>query len=66
LDTKESLKEELHNLVQNYKKIRDELKDYPLWREKFEVDINKQLAFANLRFHNDEVFEIVDQQKAFK
>jgi hypothetical protein len=66
LDTKESLREELHQLLENYKLIRKNLQDFPLWLEKFEEDVNKQLAYANIRFENEEIFEVVDQQKAFK
>jgi hypothetical protein len=46
--------------------IRNTLEEYPLWKEKFVEDVNKQLAYSHLKFHNDEIFEIIDQQKAFK
>jgi hypothetical protein len=56
----------LHALVENYKTIRKSLEGYPLWKAKFEEEINRQLAYANIRLHNEEIFEVVDQQKAFK
>jgi hypothetical protein len=60
------MKKELDKLLENYKIINRALNDYPLWRQKFEEDINKQLALINIRFHNDKIFDIIDQQKSFK
>jgi hypothetical protein len=60
------MRKELDSLLENYKTINKELADYPLWRQKFEEDINKQLAMINIRFHNDKIFDVIDQQKSFK
>lgn len=60
------MKEELDKLLENYKIIKNALNDYPLWKLKFEEDVNKQLANINIRFHNDKIFDVIDQQKSFK
>lgn len=65
-DTPECMKQELDKLLENYKIIKSALNDYPLWKLKFEEDVNKQLANINIRFHNDKIFDVIDQQKSFK
>ena len=65
-DTRQSLDEELILHIHNYKTIKEALKDYPLWKEKFEDDINKQFAMINIKYPHNEIFEIIDQQKSFK
>jgi hypothetical protein len=53
-------------ILANYNTINTALADYPLWKQKFQEDINKQLALVNIRFHNEKIFNIIDQQKSFK
>lgn len=65
-DIPESLNEELYVLLENYKTITTALEEYPLWKTKFEEDVNKQLAMINIRFQNEKIFEVIDQQKSFK
>jgi hypothetical protein len=60
------MRNELNTLLDNYKAIVKALDGYPLWKQKFEEDINKQLAMINIRFHNDKIFDFIDQQKSFK
>lgn len=52
--------------IDNYKTILDGLKDYPLWKSKFENDTFLLIAFANIKSRFPEIFECIDQQKAFK
>jgi DNA polymerase III delta prime subunit len=52
--------------LNNYKRILEDLDEYPLWREKFEGDISKLFAFTNTIFDTPEIYELVDQQKIFK
>jgi hypothetical protein len=65
-DTEERLHKELLVLLDNYKKILDDLKEYPLWREKFENDVIKLFAFTNTVFDTPEIYQLVDQQQIFK
>jgi hypothetical protein len=65
-DTKEQLHEDLKVLLTNYKTILNELNDYPLWKQKFELDVSKLFAFSNIVFDVPEIYELVDRQKIFK
>ncbi len=65
-DTKDRLHSDLKVLLQDYKYILDNLKDYPLWQEKFENDVSKLFAFSNIVFDVPEIYQLVDRQKIFK
>ncbi len=65
-DTEERIHNDLKILLQNYKNILQDLKEYPLWMEKFENDVGKLFAFTNTIFDTPEIYELVDQQKIFK
>lgn len=65
-DTKEKMHEELTTLIQNYKIICDDLKDYPDWLAKFETEAKKLFAYSNVLGDYPEVYSIVQQQKIFK
>lgn len=65
-DTKEQLHVDLKVLLENYMRIHKDLKDYPLWQEKFEIDVSKLFAFSNIIFDVPEIYELVDRQKIFK
>ena len=52
--------------MSNYNLILEGLKEYPLWREKFENDVSKIIAFANIKSKFPEIYSCIDQQKAFK
>jgi len=57
---------EIHLLIKNYKIILDELKDFPLWKNKFENDVSKIIAYANIKSRLPQIYEYIDQQKIFK
>lgn len=57
---------EIHFLIENYKTILDALKDYPLWKVKFENDVSKIIAYANIKSRLPQIYEYIDQQKIFK
>jgi hypothetical protein len=65
-DTKEQLHEDVKILLENYKKIVNDLEEFPLWREKFESDVSKQFAFSNIIIDLPEIYALVDRQKIFK
>ena len=65
-DTDERLHNDLKILLGNFKRILDDLSEFPLWREKFEHDISKLFAFTNTIFDTPEIYELVNQQKVFK
>ncbi len=65
-DSEERMHKELHVLLDNYKRILEDLKEYPLWKDKFENDIVKLFAFTNTVFDTPEIYALVDQQKIFK
>lgn len=65
-DNEERMHKELHILLDNYKKILDDLEDFPLWKEKFENDVMKLFAFSNTVFDTPEIYKLIDQQKIFK
>lgn len=65
-DTKANFDEEYRVLIENYKKIMISLEDYPLWKEKFEVEAKKLFAYSNILNDFGGVYEIVQQQKIFK
>jgi hypothetical protein len=65
-DTEERLHNDLKILLQNYKNILEDLEAFPLWKEKFEIDIGKLFAFTNTVFDTPEIYELIDQQKIFK
>lgn len=65
-DTKERLHADLKVLLSNYKNILDDLKEYPLWQEKFESDVCKLFALSNIVFDVPEIYDLVDRQKIFK
>lgn len=53
-------------IIENYRIILDGLKDYPLWKSKFEDDVNKIIAFSNIKSRLPQIYEIIDKQKFFK
>lgn len=57
---------ELRILIDNYKVILEGLKDSPLWKEKFENDVSKVVAYANIKSRLPQVYEYINQQKVFK
>lgn len=57
---------EIKIIIENYKTILEGLKDYPLWREKFENDVSKIIAYANIKSRLPQIYEYIDQQKIFK
>jgi hypothetical protein len=60
------MESEIKIIIENYKIILDALKDYPLWREKFVIDVSKIIAFSNIKTHLPQIYEEIDQQKIFK
>ncbi len=65
-DTKEQLHHDSQILLENYKQVLNDLSDYPLWQEKFELDVSKLFAFSNIVVDFPEIYELVDRQKIFK
>jgi hypothetical protein len=65
-DTKEKLQEDLTVLINNYKIIKQGLRDYPEWQAKFKLDVEKQFAFINILKNFPDVYEVQDQQRLFK
>ena len=65
-DTEERLHSDLKILLENYKNILEDLKEFPMWREKFEIDIGNLFAFTNTVFDTPEIYGMIDQQKIFK
>lgn len=65
-DTKKRFLEELDILLDNYCYITDALADYPEWKEKFVTDINKQISYANIQQNYPEIYDVIDQHRAFK
>jgi hypothetical protein len=65
-DTEDRIHNDLKILLQNYKSILEDLKEYPLWKEKFEIEVGKLFAFTNTIFDSPEIYELIDQQKVFK
>ncbi len=65
-DSEERLHKELRILLANYGKILEDLKEFPMWREKFEHDVMKVFAFTNTVFDTPEIYGLIDQQKIFK
>ncbi len=57
---------EIKILIDNYKTILEGLKEYPLWKVKFENDVSKIIAFANIKSRLPQIYEYIDQQKIFK
>jgi len=53
-------------IIHNYKMILDGLKDYPNWKQKFEEDVSKIIAFSNIKSRLPQIYEFIDQQKIFK
>jgi hypothetical protein len=65
-DTIEQLHLDFKILLANYHSILNDLKDYPLWLEKFQLDISKLFAVSNIVIDLPEIYELVDRQKIFK
>lgn len=65
-DDNTKLKEDLLILLDNYKVICEALKDYPLWKEKFESESSKLFAYNNTIFDTPDIYELINQQKIFK
>jgi hypothetical protein len=65
-DTKEQLHADMKILLENYQTILNDLKDYPFWQEKFQLDISKLFALSNIVIDLPEIYELVDRQKIFK
>jgi hypothetical protein len=65
-DSDDRIHSDIKILLQNYKNVLEDLKEYPLWREKFENDIGKLFAFTNTVIDIPEIYQLVDQQKIFK
>jgi len=57
---------EIKILIDNYHTILENLRDYPLWKEKFENDVSKIIAIANIKSRLPQIYEYIDQQKIFK
>jgi len=45
--------------VDNFNRILEALKDYPEWKAKTKDDINKLLAYGNMKDHFPEFYEIL-------
>ena len=65
-DSLPQLKEDLSKLLENYKLVLEALSEYPLWKEKFETDINKQLQMVSIKADLPQLYDVLYQQKAFK
>ena len=57
---------EITHIINNYKKIRDALDDYPLWKAKFITDVSKIIAFSNIKSNLPQIYAEIDQQRIFK
>ena len=57
---------EIKIIIENYKTILEGLQDYPLWKDKFENDVSKIIAIANIKSRLPQIYEYIDQQKIFK
>ncbi len=53
-------------IIHNYKMILDSLKEYPCWKEKFENDVSRVIAYSNIKSRLPQIYEFIDQQKIFK
>jgi len=57
---------EIKIIIENYKTISEGLKEYPLWKAKFENDVSKIIAYSNIKSRLPQIYEYIDQQKIFK
>ncbi len=65
-DTNDKLHQEFEIIIQNYKLIYEDLKDYPLWQLKFDTEAKRLLSYSNILSDFPEIYSIVQQQKLFK
>ncbi len=57
---------EIKIIIENYKIVLEGLQDFPLWRAKFENEVSKIIAIANIKSRLPQIYEFIDQQKIFK
>ena len=58
-DTKEQLESDLIVHIENFKRIIIALENYPEWKAKAKEDVNKLLAYGNMKEHFPEFYEIL-------
>ena len=58
-DTYNQMTEELHLHIQNYKKIIQSLENFPEWKLKVKGDIDKLVAYANIKEAFPEYYDIL-------
>lgn len=65
-DTKANFDEEYRILIENYKMIMISLEEYPMWKEKFDLEAKKLFSYSNILNDFEGVYDIVQKQKIFK
>ena len=57
---------EIKIIIENYHVLLEYLNDFPLWKDKFENDVSKIIAYSNIKSRLPQIYEYIDQQKIFK